>query len=86
MCAHTHTDTHTHTHSHTHLHTHNLAAVEWMRPITKEYPETWDEPDASFESFVSETVRYRLGKVCVSVCTSTYTRVYGSCQRPCATV
>ena len=39
------------------------AVLEWTRPITQEYPETWDEPDESFESFVSETVRYRLGKV-----------------------
>ncbi|KAF5842746.1 hypothetical protein DUNSADRAFT_5117 [Dunaliella salina] len=36
--------------------------VEWTRSMPQDYPETWDEPDESFESFVSETVRYRLGK------------------------
>lgn len=41
---------------------HAHAAAEWARPMPLDYPETWDEPDDSFESFVSETVRYRLGK------------------------
>ena len=30
--------------------------------MSHDFPETWDEPSADFERFVSETVRHRIGK------------------------
>lgn len=33
------------------------AVAEWARPLAPDYPDSWDEPDDSFETFVSETVR-----------------------------
>ena len=29
--------------------------------MSHDFPETWDEPSADFERFVSETVRHRIG-------------------------
>lgn len=37
-------------------------AAEWARPLASDYPDTWDSPDSGFERFVSDCVRYRLGK------------------------
>jgi len=35
---------------------------EWNRPMSTHHAETWDSPDESFEAYVGETVRHRLGK------------------------
>lgn len=34
----------------------------WSRPPSQSHPETWEAPDTSFESFVTETVQHRIGK------------------------
>ncbi|KAJ9531590.1 hypothetical protein QJQ45_014945 [Haematococcus lacustris] len=36
--------------------------AEWARPMSGDYPETWDAPDEGFAAFVAETIRFRLGK------------------------
>ncbi|KXZ54200.1 hypothetical protein GPECTOR_5g294 [Gonium pectorale] len=35
---------------------------QWLRPVSVHYADVWEEPDASFEAFVTDMVRHRLGK------------------------
>lgn len=36
---------------------------DWNRPINPQHhPESWERPDSSFEAYVGEAVRHRLGK------------------------
>ena len=38
------------------------ARAEWARGVSHDYPEMWEKPDPSFEAFVCEMVRHRIGK------------------------
>eukprot|EP00198_Chlamydomonas_reinhardtii_P005407 XP_001694743.1 histone methyltransferase [Chlamydomonas reinhardtii] len=35
---------------------------EWLRPVSTSHLEVWEEPDSSFEAYVADMVRHRLGK------------------------
>ncbi|GLC55996.1 hypothetical protein PLESTB_001053200 [Pleodorina starrii] len=35
---------------------------EWLRPVSTHHADVWEEPDASFEAYVADMVRHRLGK------------------------
>ncbi|PNH00860.1 Histone-lysine N-methyltransferase ASHH2, partial [Tetrabaena socialis] len=35
---------------------------EWLRPVSGQHADVWDEPDAFFEAYVKDMVRHRLGK------------------------
>ncbi|MEW5296794.1 MAG: hypothetical protein WDW36_000048 [Sanguina aurantia] len=38
-------------------------SLDWNRPINPQHhPESWEEPDSSFEAYVGDAVRHRLGK------------------------
>ncbi|GIL91288.1 hypothetical protein Vretimale_10000 [Volvox reticuliferus] len=35
---------------------------DWLRPVSAHHADVWEEPNASFEAYVADMVRHRLGK------------------------